>query len=70
VPRFRCRTCRKGFSRQTFRADYRDHRPSLNDPLFRLIASGIGLRQAARNLALSPRCTELSSARSPDTCAA
>ena len=59
VPRFRCRICKRGFSRQTFRADYRDHRPSLNAPLFLLLASGMGLRQAARNLALSPRCTEL-----------
>ena len=38
VPRFRCRTCERGFSRQTFRVDYRDHRPSLNDPLVRLLA--------------------------------
>lgn len=59
VPRFRCRTCRKGFSRQTFRADYRDHRPGLNAPLFLQLSSGIGLRQAARNLGLSQRCTEL-----------
>jgi len=59
VPRFLCRTCRRTFSRQTFRADYRDHRPDLNVPLFRSLASGIGLRQSARNLGLSRRCTEL-----------
>lgn len=39
--------------------DYRDHRPELNARLFRALASGIGLRQAARNLGLSRRCTEL-----------
>ena len=59
VPRFQCRTCRRGFSRQTFRADYRDHRPDLNPKLFLSIASGVGLRQTARNLGLSLRCTEL-----------
>ena len=59
VPRFRCKTCGKGFSRQTFRCDYRDHRPSLNATLFRLLASGIGLRQSARFLGLSRHCTEL-----------
>ena len=59
VPRFRCRTCARTFSRQTFRMDYRDHRPSLNAPLFRLIASGVGLRQSSRLLGLSLRCTEL-----------
>ncbi len=59
VPRFECRTCRRSFSRQTFRSDYRDHRPDLNARLFVLIASGIGLRQASRNLGLSLRCSEL-----------
>ena len=59
VPRFRCRSCSRGFSRQTFRADYRDHRPDLNARLFRCLASGIGLRQSARELGLSRHCTEL-----------
>ena len=59
VPRFRCRTCGRSFSRQTFRADYRDHRPDLNARLFLSIASGLGLRQSSRNLGLSLRCTEL-----------
>ena len=59
VQRFRCRTCGLGFSRQTFRMDYRDHRPDLNAKLFTLISSGVGLRQASRTLGLSLRCTEL-----------
>ena len=59
VPRYRCTTCRRTFSRQTFRADYRDHRPDLNPRLFQLLASGLGLRQSARLLGLTLRCTEL-----------
>ena len=59
IPRFRCLSCLRTFSRQTFRADYRDHRPDLNAPLFQSLASGIGLRQSSRNLRLSLRCTEL-----------
>ena len=59
VPRFRCRSCRRTFSRQTFRMDYRDHRPALNAPLFQLLASGLGLRQSSRVLGLTRRCTEL-----------
>jgi transposase-like protein len=59
VQRFRCRSCRRTFSRQTFRLDYRDHRPDLNPQLFTTIASGVGIRQSARNLRLSLRCTEL-----------
>jgi hypothetical protein len=48
VPRFRCSTCRKGFSRQTFRADYRDRKPAANVGVFQLLSSGVGLRQTAR----------------------
>ena len=59
VPRFRCRSCGRGFSRQTFRADYRDHRPDLNARVFLSLATGLGLRQTARNVGLSNRCTEL-----------
>jgi transposase-like protein len=59
IPRFRCHSCNRTFSRQTFRADYRDHRPDLNAPLFKLIASGMGIRQCARVLGLSRSCTEL-----------
>lgn len=50
IPRFRCRICRRGFSRQTFRYDYRDHAPGCNVPLLRLLTSGVGLRQSARLL--------------------
>lgn len=52
VPRFKCKMCRRGFSRQTFRLDYRDKRPQLNVPLFQLLTSGVGLRQAARVIGL------------------
>ena len=59
VPRFRCLGCRRCFSRQTFRMDYRDHRPDLNPKLVELLASGVGLRQSSRLLGLSRRCLEL-----------
>ena len=59
VQRFRCLGCRRRFSRQTFRMDYRDHRPDLNPKLFELLASGVGLRQSSRLLGLSLRCLEL-----------
>lgn len=52
VPRFRCKVCRRGFSRQTFRLDYRDRRPHDNALLFQLLTSGVGLRQAGRVLGL------------------
>ena len=48
VPRFRCKACGRGFSRQTFRVDYRDKRPDLNAFALALLTSGIGFRQTAR----------------------
>ena len=47
IPRFRCRTCGRGFSRQTFRADYRDHKPGLNLAILSHLCSGVGFRQTA-----------------------
>lgn len=58
VQRFRCTACRHSFSRQTFRHDYRDHRPELNVACFMLLASGVGLRQAARFLDANPRSVQ------------
>ncbi len=52
MPRFRCRVCRRTFSRQTFRVDYRDKRPECNVALFWSLASSSGLRQAGRELGL------------------
>jgi len=56
VPRFRCKACGKFFSRQTFRADFREHRPGLNKIVLSLIASGVGLREIAMVLGV-PRNT-------------
>jgi hypothetical protein len=53
VPRFRCKGCRRTFSRQTFRIDYHDRRPDCNVPLFEHLVSGSGLRQCGRLLRLS-----------------
>lgn len=59
VPRFRCLTCLRTYSRQTFRMDFRDHKPHLNRRLVELLISGVGFRQSSRILPLSRRCTEI-----------
>lgn len=59
VPRFRCRACGRGFSRQTFRADFRDHKPSCNAEVVTLLTQGLGFRGTARVIGLSRRCLEL-----------
>jgi len=51
--RFHCRVCRRSFSTQSFRLDYRLHKPFLNPRLFYLFASKVTQRQAARILGIS-----------------
>lgn len=58
VPRFRCRACRRTFSRQSFRADYRHKKPHLNAPFLQLMVCCVGLRQAARALRVARRTVE------------
>lgn len=48
VPRFRCFGCDRSFSRQTFRHDCGDRKPHTNILLWRLLTSGVGLRQSGR----------------------
>ena len=69
VPRYRCRGCRRTFSRQTFRHDYRDRRPHFNKRLFELLVSGVGQRQCARVLGLSLRSVQKKMHKLTVTCA-
>lgn len=55
IPRFQCRGCRRRFSRQTFRHDYRDKKPYLNAQVIEWICSGVGYRQSARMIRLTRR---------------
>jgi transposase-like protein len=68
VPRFRCRSCGKGFSRQTFRHDYRDHRPPSNELLFQLVCSGIGMRQSGRMTKLTVSAVQMKMRKIGRTC--
>ena len=58
VPRFRCRHCRRTFSRQSFRADRYHKKPYLNAAFLRLMVSCVGLRQAGRVLEVARRTVE------------
>jgi transposase-like protein len=58
VPRFRCRSCGRRFSRQSFRADWRQKKPYLNATLLHLMVSCVGQRQAARALRVTRRTVE------------
>ena len=53
VQRFLCLECRRTFSTQTFRVDYRLRKPQLNRSLFGLFVSKVTHRQAARVLGCS-----------------
>jgi hypothetical protein len=50
VRRFHCHACRRSFSVQTFRVDYRLHRPHLTGPIFDAFVSKVTQRQAARTI--------------------
>ena len=58
VQRYRCRLCRRRFSRQTFRADRNQKKPHLNEPFLRLMLACVALRQAARVLGVARRTVE------------
>ncbi len=58
VARFRCRGCGGGFSRQTFRADYRHKKPHINARFLDLMVACVGQRQAARVLRVARRTVE------------
>lgn len=58
VQRFRCRVCRRRFSRQSFRADRNQKKPHLNAAFLRLMLACVALRQAARVLGVARRTVE------------
>jgi transposase-like protein len=55
IQRFRCDTCCRYFSTQTFRPDYWLKRPDLLPPLFHLLVACSGFRQIARAWRVSPQ---------------
>jgi len=54
VPRFRCLTCRKTFSRQAFSPTYYLKRPELLVPVAAALVAGSAHRQIARTLGCAP----------------
>jgi len=58
ISRMQCRACRRTFSRQTFRVDYRDRHPQTNVRILEMLCSGTGLRQVARTVGLDPRAVQ------------
>jgi hypothetical protein len=55
VQRFRCDTCRRTFSTQTFSASYWMRRPDLLRPVFHRLQGCSGYRQIAREFGVSPQ---------------
>src|SRR5882757_5102348 len=55
VPRFLCLECRRTFSSQTFRLNYRLRKPKLHLALFKDFVSKTTMRQSARNLGCTRR---------------
>ena len=54
VQRYRCCLCRKSFSEQTSKLTYRERKPEVDQPLFRLLCHGVSQRSAAIILGIHP----------------
>jgi len=63
VPRFRCRSCRRSFSRQTFATSYYLKRPELLLPVAAGLVAGSAHRQIARSFGCAPSTVTRLSAR-------
>jgi len=55
IQRYKCRHCRRHFSTQTFSVTYWKKKPGLLLPIFHMLVSCVGIRQAARWLEVSPQ---------------
>lgn len=58
VQRFRCLSCGRRFSRQSFRLDYRQRKPFLNGSIFACLVSKVNHRQTARILRTDRKTVE------------
>ena len=63
VPRFRCRACRRTYSKQSFGLSYYLKRPELVIPVAAGLQAGSAHRQLARNLGCAPSTVTRLSAR-------
>lgn len=63
VPRFRCISCKRSFSRQSFGTSYYLKRPELLEPVAALLVAGSAHRQIARSLGCAPSTVTRLSAR-------
>ena len=63
VPRFRCHTCHRTFSRQSFATSYYLKRPELLVPAAAALVAGSAHRQIARSLGCAPSTITRLSAR-------
>lgn len=58
VPRFLCRVCRRRFSAQSFRLDFRWRKPHIDPMVFQLLVSKVTHRQTARVLRVNRKTVE------------
>ena len=63
IPRFRCRSCRGSFSRQSFAVSYYSKRPELLVPIAAGLVGGSAHRQIARTLGCAPSTVTRNAAR-------
>ena len=68
VQRFKCQSCKKGFSEQTFNYNYRFKKPHLDLIVFRLLCISTSQRKTALALGINPKTVDLRVKRFGQAC--
>jgi len=50
IPRYICKSCGLSFSTSTLKPTYQQHKPEINEELFKLLVSGVSLRRSSQIL--------------------
>ena len=58
VPRYKCKHCGANFSSHTNRETVNQHKPHVNEGVFKLVSSGVTLRRTSKILGITKRTVE------------
>jgi len=70
IPRFRCLACKRGFSKQTFKSNYRYRKPYLHHLLLHAFVAKVTRRQAAKMFGVNRKTIERRFIRMAEVCSA
>jgi len=59
IQRYFCISCKQGFSKQTYRADYNEHKPWVNKKLMQILCSEVSQKRSAEILGINHKTVAL-----------